>query len=150
MSLQQSLQKVFSPTSFKLLWFLHHHGGAFPDHVPWTPEEKSFCDKLLEPEAPLATLLLQWAGQNLLGWPTRSEKLVSWHELSLVRKHAMLLLRPCRLALCETSVGLMLLLQGTSTLNGVHAVLQSLYDQQVIRHGGRVAGQWLLVMLFDQ
>lgn len=62
---------------WSMQWFLHHHGGEDPNNLPGTPRDKPFCDNLLEPEAPLATMFLQWAGQNFPGWPTKTEKLVS-------------------------------------------------------------------------
>ncbi|DBA86564.1 TPA: hypothetical protein ACH3X1_016780 [Trebouxia sp. C0004] len=59
----------------RLEWFLKYHGGEVPGKAAGTLRDKPYSDDLLQPEAPLATLFLEWVGENFPGWPTKTNKL---------------------------------------------------------------------------
>lgn len=59
----------------RLEWFLKYHGGEVPGIAAGTLRDKPYSDDLLQPEAPLATLFLEWVGENFPGWPTKTNKL---------------------------------------------------------------------------
>ncbi len=58
---------------------LKYHGGEVPGKAAGTLRDKPYSDDLLQPEAPLATLFLEWVGENFPGWPTKTNKLVRCH-----------------------------------------------------------------------
>lgn len=117
--------------SCPMQWFLSHYGGEDPEHLPGTLRDKPYSDDLLEPGAPLATMFLQWVGQNFPGWPTKTPKLVSCHQPISVLHLALHCVHFRKTATQE----LLPLLQGSSTLDGAHAALQHLYDKQVMLAG---------------
>ncbi len=47
-----------------------------PGIAAGTLRDKPYPDDLLQPEAPLATLFLEWVGENFPGWSTKTNKLV--------------------------------------------------------------------------
>ena len=57
-------------------WFLKHHGGEEPGIPAGTLRDKPYSDDLLQPEAPLAILFIEWAGENFPGLPIKAKKLV--------------------------------------------------------------------------
>ena len=55
---------------------MKYYGGEVPGKAAGTLRDKPYSDDLLQPEAPLATLFLEWVGENFPGWSTKTNKLV--------------------------------------------------------------------------
>ncbi len=56
--------------------FLKYHAGEELGKAAGTIRDNPYSNDLLQAEAPLATVIPEWVGENFPGWPTKTDKLV--------------------------------------------------------------------------